>query len=148
MRNVCKACGKTIGRVYPGGLCQGCYKYFLNGGAIYEKPAPGVVAKDENGRVICHICGRSFTRLGSHVRESHEMTISEYKEAFGLCRSARTTETTYSEKMRESAYINNMPERLAMVGVQTRIKPGEKLREGIRGRTQETIYKMNRRNTK
>ena len=62
----CSQCGKTItGRKY-GGLCQGCYKYFKNGGKIHSIPAAGTIAYDDQGKVICHICGKSFVRLGSH----------------------------------------------------------------------------------
>ena len=75
---ICNACGKYSPRSYCE-MCQGCYNYFRHGGKIYPLPERGTIARDENGKVICHICGRSYARLGSHVRESHGMTIHSIK---------------------------------------------------------------------
>lgn len=121
---ICKKCGKPITRSYAG-MCQGCYKYFLGGGKVYNLPEPGTVARDESGKVICHICGRSYTRLGSHIKESHGMTTAEYKEHYGLCNSTKTTEAAYSTHMQELAYIHGMDKRLLKAGMSTRIKKGE-----------------------
>ena len=75
----CKECGKFTDRSYAG-MCQGCYNYFRKGGVVNPLPEQGRIKYDANGKVICHICGRSFTRLGSHVKEIHAMSIEEYKE--------------------------------------------------------------------
>ena len=81
---VCKECGKIIeGKSYSGD-CQGCYHYFRNGGTVNPLAEHGRIKHDATGKVICHICGRAYTRLGSHVKESHGITIEEYKEEFGL----------------------------------------------------------------
>lgn len=73
------------------------------------------------------------------------MTTSEYKELFGLCNNARTTEPTYSAHMRELSYINDMPNRLKDAGKGTRIKPGErKMRYGKKSRLQECLERSNR----
>lgn len=142
----CSQCGKTItGRKY-GGLCQGCYKYFKNGGKIHSIPAAGTIAYDDQGKVICHICGKSFVRLGSHVKENHNMTIAEYKERFGLCNSTRTTEKSYSATMRRHAKINGMDQKLLEAGKMTRIKKGEtRLRKGKEVRLQEIIDRRKRK---
>lgn len=135
----CKACGKYTPRSYAG-YCQGCYNYFRNGGRVHEPPPPGTIAYDSEGKVICHICGRSYTRLGSHAKESHGMTIAEYKEMFGLCSSSKTTEASYSAMMHEHAYKYHMPERLIEAGKGTRIKAGEThMRKGKPIRKQEII---------
>ncbi len=143
---VCSQCGKTItGRKY-GGLCQGCYKYFKSGGKIHSIPAAGTIAYDDQGKVICHICGKSFVRLGSHVKENHSMTITEYKERFGLCNSTRTTEKSYSATMRRHAKINGMDQKLLEAGKMTRIKKGEtRLRKGKEVRLQEIIDRRKRK---
>lgn len=121
----CKECGKQSDRSFSG-LCQACYNYFVrDGGTVHDLPSPGIVAADENGKIICHICGRSYKRLGSHIRESHNMTIAEYKERFDLCRNARTTEENYHQKMHRHACENGMPERIIEIGMETRIKKGE-----------------------
>lgn len=140
----CRECGKPMQKSY-GGLCQGCYNYFKKGGRIYPLPNPGRVEHDENGKVICHICGRSYSRLGSHVKESHSMTIAEYKAEFGLCSRTRTTEESYYQIMRENAYKHNMDKQLLEAGKATRIKKGEtNKRRNKKVRLQEILEKRNR----
>lgn len=143
----CKNCSKlATGKVYPKGLCQACYNYFRKGGTVHELPKDGTIEYDERGYVICHICGMAYIRLGSHIKESHAMTIAEYKKMFGLCNCCKTTEEKYSQTMRESAYKNNMPERLQKMGMKTRFKIGDRLRLGKPTRLQENIDKRTRMN--
>lgn len=148
--NFCSRCGKKITRrVYPNNTCQSCYYYFLKGGTISTLPDEGNIAHDHRGYVVCHICGRSYKRLGSHIKGSHNMTIAEYKEAFGLCNNARTTESTYSSHMRALAYYYEMPKRLQKAGENTRIKAGEtRLRYGKKSRLQEILNRSRRFNIK
>lgn len=47
-------------------------------------PDYGKVVHTPDGRVVCHICGKAFTKLGAHVVQKHEMTSREYKEMYGL----------------------------------------------------------------
>lgn len=136
----CLQCGKPISNKRYGGLCQGCYNYFKGGGKIHDIPAAGTIVYDDQGKVICHICGKSFVRLGSHVKESHGLTIAEYKERFGLCHSARTTEKSYSDIMRRHAKENGMDQQLLESGKSTRIQKGDThLRKGKKVRLQEII---------
>ncbi|MER8188588.1 MucR family transcriptional regulator [Kitasatospora sp. NPDC094015] len=47
----------------------------------------GRLARDEESDlVLCHVCGRGFRALGSHVRV-HGMTAAEYREEFRLMRT-------------------------------------------------------------
>lgn len=141
---ICRKCGKHMNRSY-GGMCQSCYKYFRSGGEIHPLPEAGKLEYDKNGKVICHICGRSFTRLGSHIKESHGMTIAEYKEEFGLCNHTKTTEKEYSQTMRESAYKNGIVEQLIENGKSTRIQKGQTdKRKNKTVRLQEILNKRNR----
>lgn len=141
----CSACGKATENSYVG-MCQACWRYFKDGGQVHPLPEHGKIEYDDEGKVICHICGRSYKRLGSHARESHSMTIEEYKAEFGLNRRARTTEQNYSLTMRELALEYGMDERLREIGKNTRIKPGEKdKRKGKEVRLQEIINKKNRK---
>lgn len=144
--NICKACGKEFkGKSYSG-MCQGCYHYFRNGGTINHLPEYGRIEYDNTGKVICHICGRAYTRLGSHVRESHGMTIEEYKEEFGLCKRSKTTENCYSQTMRDYALNNQMDEQLLRVGRNTRIKKGQvNMRKGKKVCLQEILEKRDRK---
>lgn len=146
----CTSCNKKInGKTYPDGLCQGCYRYFKSGGTINPLPQKGVIEKDYRGYIVCHICGKAYKRLGSHIKESHDMTIAEYKEDFGLCNRTKTTETNYSKHMSELAIKYEMPQRLLVVGMATRIKKGQKhMRLGKKIRLQETIDKRNRKAVK
>lgn len=143
---MCSACGKLLcGKVYPSGLCQSCYSYFRLGGQVNPLPPSGQVVRDSDGKVICHICGRSYVRLGSHIRESHGMTIAAYKQQFGLCNNAKTTEPAYSKYMSTLAYKNDTPEKLKISGAATRIRPGDKhLRMGKKSRLQECLERSQR----
>lgn len=145
--NRCRECGKIIeGKAYNG-MCQGCYNYFRKGGTINPIPEHGRIKHDETGKVICHICGRAYTRLGSHIKESHGMTIEEYKIMFGLCKRAKTTERCYSEVMRIHAENNKMYERLLEVGKGTRIQKGQNnMRKGKKVCLQEILDKRDRKN--
>lgn len=142
----CSKCGKPItSRAYPEETCQACYRYYHDGGIDNPIPQKGKIAYDHRGYVICHICGRAYKRLGSHIKESHEMSIAEYKEEFELCNNARTTEKNYSEHMHDLAYKYEMPKRLQIAGRATRIKKGEKdKRLGKKVRLQECLDRSER----
>ena len=143
---ICNECGKEINKkIYSGGICQGCYNYKRLGGVVHKLPALGMIEKDDKGYVICHICGRSYKRLGSHAKESHNLTIEQYKEKFGLCRNARTTEDKYSKVMKQHAYDNNMPAMLTEKGKRTRLTSTNKLHCKSKVRLQEIIDKRNRK---
>ena len=140
----CSKCQKPIDRSYAG-MCQGCYRYYSSGGGENPLPPPGKIEHDHRGYVVCHICGRAYKRLGSHLKETHKMTIKDYKEKFELCNNAKTTEKNYSELMHQLAYQNGMPERLSATGLPTRIKKGEKdKRLGKKVRLQESIERSER----
>jgi len=143
---ICKECGKPTPRSYSG-MCQSCYNYFRKGGTVNELPEHGRITYDVNGKVVCHICGRAYTKLGSHVRESHAMTIDEYKEAFGLCKCTKTTEQSYSSMMRSYSKQYKMDERLIEIGKNTRIKKGDNtFRKNKKVRLQEILDKKARMN--
>ena len=145
----CPQCGKSIPNRHYGGLCQSCYKYFKNGGKIHDIPATGTIAYDEQGKVICHICGKSFVRLGSHIKENHEMTIDEYKERFGLCKRTKTTEKSYSDTMSRYAKNNGMDQQILQAGKTTRIQKGQvDKRKGKKVRLQEILDKRKRKHNK
>lgn len=44
----------------------------------------GKVVKTANDRLVCHICGKPFRKLGAHVVQKHGITAWEYKVMFGL----------------------------------------------------------------
>ena len=125
---ICLSCNKDVNELSSKGLCRACYNYFKDGGTVNPLPDAGTIAYDERGYVICHICGKA------------------YKERFGLCNNAKTTEANYSRRMRDYAYQYNMPEQLRITGANTRIKPGENhMRLGKATRLQENLAKRARR---
>lgn len=135
----CSKCNTPISRSYAG-MCQSCYRYYHGGGVDNPIPPIGRIAYDHRGYVICHICGRAYKRLGSHIKESHSMSIAEYKAQFELCNNAKTTEQNYSEHMHNLAYKYDMPKRLQITGQATRIKKGERdKRLGKKVRLQECL---------
>lgn len=56
----------------------------------------GVVLKDDDGKVLCAYCGKTFELLGRHVREKHGLTAKEYKAEVGLLASS----SLVSERLR------------------------------------------------
>lgn len=140
----CSKCGKHTDRSYAG-MCQACYRYYHDGGVDNPLPKLGKVEYDHRGYVVCHICGRAYKRLGSHVKEFHNMSIAEYKAEYELCNNARTTEKSYSEHMHKLAYRYEMPKRLQEAGKATRVKKGQKdLRLGKKVRLQECLDRSER----
>ena len=139
----CTSCNKPTDKSY-GGKCQACYRYYREGGTDNPLPALGKIEYDNRGYVVCHICGRAYKKLGSHIKESHNMTIAEYKAKFELCNKAKTTEANYSEHMHNLAYKYDMPKQLQVAGQTSRFKKGEKVRLGKKVRLQECIEKSER----
>ncbi|GAA0427024.1 hypothetical protein Acor_65800 [Acrocarpospora corrugata] len=83
----------------------------------------GELARDEEtGKVRCHLCGRSFRALGSHIRV-HDLTADAYREAFGLYATKALTSHELSEVRR------GRQQRLYRRSAATRasLEPGRKL---------------------
>lgn len=142
----CTSCNNTFtGRKLPNGYCQACYNYFRLGGQIHSLPQKGTVKRDEEDKVICHICGKSFRVLGDHVRLSHHMSIKEYKEEFGICNNTQLTENNYHTKMQNYALYYNMDQQLIATGLNTRCSSTRKIRLDKPDREQQRIAKRNRK---
>ena len=116
----CRDCGQDISHYNRyGGLCQSCWRYYRDGGKAHPLPPQGVIQKDDRGYVVCHICGKAYKRLGSHIKEKHHGSIDAYKKEFGLCNNAKTTESNYSKHMSISisCRCNRMPHKNVRVGM-------------------------------
>jgi len=59
-------------------------------------PGPDGQASD---RVECRICGRLFHSIGHHVRKAHDISANEYRDRFGILRSAPLTSDATRSKM-------------------------------------------------
>jgi len=65
---------------------------------------PGILSYDENeDKVQCHICGRWFRSLATHVNRRHGWSADDYREEFGLNRG----QSLICEGMRQKLSILN-----------------------------------------
>lgn len=87
----------------------------------------GALSSSRDGNFVqCHICGKLFKDLGSHVRQKHRMPLSEYREKFQL---AYTT-SLISESERERRK-NGTLEWLKNMSEEEKIKLRNKQRKGF-----------------
>ncbi len=66
----------------------------------------GVVSYDDQGKVICHKCGRSFNKLITHVIQKHNMTSREYKKKYGLDMIKGVMSKKSTMLARRNVYLN------------------------------------------
>lgn len=57
-----------------------------------------VMVTQDGAEIQCHSCGETFSHLGTHIWQAHEMNAREYKEKFGLARETALV----SEKQRQA----------------------------------------------
>jgi hypothetical protein len=62
----------------------------LPDGTGLHAPYGRLVRDPDSGRVCCHLCGRWFRSLGSHLRR-HGLSAAGYRQAMGLCRTRSLT---------------------------------------------------------
>ena len=53
------------------------------------------------GKLICELCGRAFSHLGSHIFHAHGITAREYKETYELPYSLSLITPEIKRKMQE-----------------------------------------------
>lgn len=99
----CPYCRETIQVSYlrTKRICQSCYIYLKNGGVIHPLPEPGTIVSDEEGKIVCHICGQAHDKLGSHIVNKHKMLTKEYKDYFDLPQNVSLASEQHRIKMRE-----------------------------------------------
>jgi len=61
----------------------------------------GILDHDD-GRPICHECGRAYHQLATHLRGSHQITAEQYRAAYGLGATTRLVSTQASERMAQA----------------------------------------------
>lgn len=101
----------------------------------------GIIEYDFDGKPICEICGKSFSRVLSHVRQKHDMTEREYKLKFGFDLKKGICSQDSSEKSRERAlknYDKVIAENLIKNGQKSRFKNGDP------GRTKDKVSEQTR----
>lgn len=100
----------------------------LSDGTGLHAPA-GVLVRDAEGQVCCHLCGRWFAGLAWHVH-THGYTADEYREMIGLCRGEPLVGEPISTRIsRRQAAAYRRSEK-----VRERFRPGQEMaRSGALG---------------
>lgn len=63
-------------------------------------------------KVQCHVCGRAYHSLGTHVGRVHRMTADEYRDAFGLRRATGLISPRLAEIRRRQCPFPSAPPRV------------------------------------
>lgn len=66
-------------------------------GAVTGYPR-GALLKDDDGRILCAYCGKTFDYLPRHISHAHRMTTAAYKDEVGLLQKSALV----SERIRDS----------------------------------------------
>lgn len=131
---VCEFCGKSnlrtkFSKYFAKTLCDSCLLMFKKYPFV-RIPMAGQLEYDEAGNILCHVCGRGFKKLSEHIQNKHNMTNKEYKEIFGLNRTAKLTGKNFISP------VNLREIDITKYSINTRIKKGEKIAEGKTKRLQ------------
>lgn len=104
--NLCSAPGCDRDAISHG-LCLMHYKRAR--GPHADEPAPrvgqpvgagvyGRITEDEEGRLICHECGKACLSLAAHIMRTHGMSAAEYREAYELPRTTKLIAASLRER--------------------------------------------------
>lgn len=88
-------------------------------------PNYGKIEKTPDGRLVCHICGRAFKKLGAHIVQAHGVTSWEYKVAFGLDVTKGLVTDEHRQHLRDLALRNyevSIKQNLIEGGLKTRFQ--------------------------
>ena len=103
--------------------------------------AYGIIEYDNIGNPICEVCGKSFKRVLTHVRQKHNMSEKEYKKEFGFDLKKGICSKFSAELSRQAVeknYNKVVEKNLIKNGVKTRFIKGDK------GRTKEKVSPQTR----
>jgi hypothetical protein len=104
-------------------------------------PDYGRVIKNPDGTLICHICGKSFRKLGAHVVQKHQMVSWQYKIAYGLNTNQGLITDEHKQHLSDCVkrnYDSVVQENLIEGGLLTRFAPNS------RGRTRDQLSEQTR----
>lgn len=107
-----------------------------------DHPNYGEIIKTPDGRLVCHICGKAFNKLGAYVVQKHKITSYDYKKIFGLNVSIGLISDNHREHLHDMAIKNYdvvVKENLIKKGINTRYVIGSK------GRTREQLSEQSLR---
>lgn len=112
---------------------------------IYQEinhPHFGEVTYDVKGNPVCHICGKSFKKVLSHVWQKHGISAKEYKYMFGLDTKKGIASEDTREKLRKS--VKNNYDVVVEKNLNKRGKIS-RFSKGYKGRTRDMISEQTMR---
>lgn len=148
----CAECGRITNRnttykdLNNAYLCESCRNLYRNNPVCHIPPV-GEVHYDENGKIICHICGRGgFDKLVAHVQQRHGMGGNEYRSRYGLNKTQSLTSKSYHEacKNRGKADADRVRKLLEIHRKSTQFKKGDDRNKG-RVLTPQALKKIEKR---
>lgn len=107
-----------------------------------EHPHYGELIYDARGLLVCHICGKSFKKLGAHIWGKHHILKRTYCEMYGLDVERGLCSEEHRELLRENVmkhYNESVVENLIQGGRKTRFEYGHT------GRPKEKVSEQTRR---
>lgn len=69
--------------------------------------AYGILLENSEGKIQCHICGKWFDFLSSHISVFHKIPVKKYKEMYGFTNGTALCSSNVSEKLSIKACSNN-----------------------------------------
>lgn len=105
-------------------------------------PHYGEIQYDVNGNPICHICGKSFAKLGAHIWNGHRIKMYDYCKLFGLNVGKGICSKEYANKMRNYVFKH-----YKVVVSENLIKNGKytRFQQGCEGRTRDKMSAQTRK---
>lgn len=143
----CRLCGDEKGRIINsnkyGIVCSKCYQRENRNNKIYPLPNYGELQVTDDGKYICHICGKAFNKVLTHACQVHKISAYDYKKQFGL----ETTKGILSKSSKDIASKRNK-ENYKNVVLKNLIDKGQKTRfkNGSKGRPRNMVSEYTRRN--
>ncbi len=140
MSRIGKVCGQEHGpawcevEVFSRGLCRKHYRQRARGAEEDRDDTPqvGVTPSGhglwghltiENGRLVCHECGRSYLALGVHVGMVHDGGIRAYRLTHGLTMSTPLVVTELGDRLAEAAVSNGGGDRIREASRRAEVLP-------------------------
>lgn len=112
---------------------------------IHSRCKYAEISYDHEGKPICHICGKSFKKLMTHVWQKHNMSAYDYKKTFGL----ETTKGIMCQESVEIARLRNKQnyDKVVKENLLTKGEP-KRFQIGWEGRTKDKVSPMTRKKLK
>jgi len=108
-----------------------------------------MIKYDKNGLPTCELCGKSFSRLMAHVRQTHNMNARSYKKQFGLDISIgilSKESRLKSSKAVHKNYAKVVTENLIKKGKKTRYKDNHPGRKIMSEQTRQRVSELGKTN--